>query len=62
MCSFEWKTTLGDSEKFKDYLDNGMDILEALEKSDESPKIMKTCHFLFEIRGIGGRIMMTLSG
>ena len=28
-----------------------MDILEALEKSSEGPKIIKTCHLLFEIRG-----------
>ena len=51
VCSFERKTTLGGDEKFKDYFDNGMDILEALKKSDEGPKIMRTCHLLFEIRG-----------
>ena len=28
-----------------------MDILEALKKSNEGPKIMRICHLLFEIRG-----------
>ena len=51
VCSFERKAKLGEDEKFKDYLDNGMDILEALEKSNEGPEIIKTCHLLFEIRG-----------
>jgi len=51
VCSFERKTTLGGDEKFKEYFDNGMDILEALEKSREGPEIIKTCHLLFEIRG-----------
>ena len=51
VCSFERESTLGYREKYKDYIDNGMDILEALKKSDEGPKIMRTCHLLFEIRG-----------
>ncbi len=51
VCSFERESTLGYREKFKDYIDNCMDILEALKKSDEGPKIMRTCHLLFEIRG-----------
>ena len=51
VCSFEWKTTLGGREKFKEYLDNGMNILEAWDKGYEGPKIKKTCHLLFEIRG-----------
>tara|TARA_Y100000746_G_C15276183_1_gene355661 strand:+ start:109 stop:672 length:564 start_codon:yes stop_codon:yes gene_type:complete len=51
VCSFERESTIGYREKFKDYLDNGMDILEALKKSDEGPKIIRTCHLLFEIRG-----------
>tara|TARA_E500000331_G_scaffold264281_1_gene255385 strand:+ start:692 stop:1213 length:522 start_codon:yes stop_codon:yes gene_type:complete len=51
VCSFERESTIGYREKFKDYIDNGMDILEALKKSDEGPKIMRTCHLLFEIRG-----------
>ena len=51
VCSFERESTLGYREKFKDYIDNGMDILEALKKSDEGPKIMRACHLLFEIRG-----------
>ena len=51
VCSFEREATLGGREKFKDYFDNGMDILEALKKSGEGPKIIKTCHLLFEIRG-----------
>ena len=51
MCSFESESTLGYREKFRDYIDNGIDILEALKKSDEGPKIMRTCHLLFEIRG-----------
>ena len=50
VCSFERESTIGYREKFKDYLDNGMDILEALKKSDEGPKIIRTCHLLFEIR------------
>ena len=51
VCSFEKESTLGYREKFKDCIDNGMDILEALKKSDEGPKIMRTCHLFFEIRG-----------
>ena len=51
VCSFERESTIGYREKFKDYIDNGMDILEALKKSDEGPKIIRTCHLLFEIRG-----------
>ena len=51
VCSFEWKTTLGGREKFKEYLDNGMNIVEALYKGYEGPKIIKTNHLLFEIRG-----------
>ena len=51
VCSFERESTLGYREKFKDYIDNGMDILGALKKSDEGPKIMRTCHLFFEIRG-----------
>ena len=51
VCSFERESTLGYREKFKDYIDNGTDILEALKKSNEGPKIIKTCHLLFEIRG-----------
>ncbi|MBO6960370.1 MAG: hypothetical protein JJ847_05660 [Prochlorococcus marinus CUG1438] len=51
VCSFEWETTLGGREKFKEYFGNGMDILEALDKSSEGPKIIKTNHLLFEIRG-----------
>ena len=50
VCSFERESKIGYREKFKDYIDNGMDILEALKKSDEGPKIMRTCHLLFEIR------------
>ena len=50
VCSFERESTIGYREKFKDYIDNGMDILEALKKSNEGPKIMRTCHLLFEIR------------
>jgi hypothetical protein len=49
VCSFERESTIGYREKFKDYIDNGMDILEALKKSNEGPKIMRTCHLLFEI-------------
>ena len=51
VCSFEWKTTLGGREKFKEYLDNGMNIVEAFDKGYEGPKIIKTNHLLFEIRG-----------
>ena len=51
VCSFERESTIGYREKFKDYIDNGMDILEALKKNNEGPKIMRTCHLLFEIRG-----------
>ena len=51
VCSFERESTLGYREKFKDYIDNGMDILEALEKSGEGPKIIKKSHLLFEICG-----------
>ena len=51
VCSFERESTIGYREKFKDYLDNGMDILEALKKNNEGPKIIRTCHLLFEIRG-----------
>ncbi len=51
VCSFERESTLGYREKYKDYIDNGMDILEALKKSNEGPKILRTCHLLFEIRG-----------
>ena len=49
VCAFEREAILGSREKFKDYFDNGMDILEALKKSGEGPKIIKTCHLLFEI-------------
>ena len=49
VCSFERESTIGYREKFKDYIDNGMDILEALKKSNEGPKIIRTCHLLFEI-------------
>ena len=49
VCSFERESTIGYREKFKDFIDNGMDILEALKKSNEGPKIMRTCHLLFEI-------------
>ena len=51
VCSFERESTIGYREKFKDHIDNGMDILAALKKSDEGPKIIRTCHLLFEIRG-----------
>ncbi len=51
VCSFERESILGYREKFKDYIDNGMDILEALKKNNEGPKIIRTCHLLFEIRG-----------
>ena len=51
VCSFERESTLGYREKFKDYIDNGMDILKALKKSDEGHKIMRICHLFFEIRG-----------
>ena len=51
VCSFERETRLGGREKFNEYLDNGMDILEALDKGYDGPKIIKTCHLLFEIRG-----------
>ena len=51
VCAFEREAIRGSREKFKDYFDNGMDILEALDKSREGPKIIKTCHLLFEIRG-----------
>ena len=51
VSSFERESTIGYREKFKDYIDNGMDILAALKKSNEGPKIMRTCHLLFEIRG-----------
>ena len=49
VCSFERETTLGGREKFQEYLDKGMDIMEALDKGYEGPKIIKTCHLLFEI-------------
>ena len=49
VCSFERETTLGGREKFQEYLDNGMDIMEALDKGYKGPKIIKTCHLLFEI-------------
>ena len=49
VCSFERETTLGGREKFQEYLDNGMDILEASKKSSEGPKILKTDHVLFMI-------------
>ena len=51
VCSFERETTLGGREKFKEYLDNGMNIVEAFDKGYEGPKIIKTNHLLFEIRG-----------
>ena len=51
VCSFERETTLGGREKFQEYLSNGMDIMEALDKGYKGPKIIKTCHLLFEIRG-----------
>ena len=51
VCSFKRESTLGYREKYKEYIDNGMDILEALKKNNEGPKIMRTCHLLFEIRG-----------
>ena len=51
VCSFERESTLDYREKFKEYIDNGMDILAALKKSDEGPKIIRTCYLLFEIRG-----------
>ena len=51
VSSFERESTLDYREKFKEYIDNGMDILAALKKSDEGPKIIRTCHLLFEIRG-----------
>ena len=51
VCSFERESTLGYREKYKDNIDNGMDILEALKKNKEGPKIIRTCHLLFEIRG-----------
>ena len=49
VCEFTWVATLGFREKYKDYLDNGMDILEASKKSSEGPKILKTDHVLFMI-------------
>ena len=52
VCSFKRRATLGFNENFKNYCDNGMEIMEALEKSREGrPKIIKTCHLLFEICG-----------
>ena len=51
VCSFERESTIGYREKFKDYIENGMEILEALKKNNEGTKIMRTCHLLFEIRG-----------
>ena len=51
VSSFERESTLDYREKFKEYIDNGMDILAALKKSDEGPKIIRTCYLLFEIRG-----------
>ena len=55
VCSFEWETTLGGRERFKEYFDNEMDIFKALDKSREGPKIIKTNHLLFEIRGDRGK-------
>ena len=49
VCEFTWVAILGFREKYKDYLDNGMDILEASKKSSEGPKILKTDHVLFMI-------------
>ena len=51
VCSFEWETTLGGREKFKEYLDNGMNTLEALDKGYKGPKTIQTNHLLFEICG-----------
>ena len=50
VSSFERESTLDYREKFKEYIDNGMDILAALNKNDEGPDIIRTCYLLFEIR------------
>ncbi len=50
VSSFERESTLDYREKFKEYIDNGMDILAALNKNDEGPNITRICHLLLEIR------------
>ena len=43
VCTFEWAFPIGEIKDFTD--------LEELDKWSKGPKIKKTCHLLFEIRG-----------